>query len=60
MPRLKSGKAIKILTGPAAGTTCRSMTGAMLKATDEQRNEMKVGRGGVPNGWDFWKVSTGG
>ena len=60
MPRLKSGKAMRILTGPAAGITCRSMTGAMLKATEDQRNEMKVGRNGVPNGWDFWKVSTGG
>ena len=59
-PRLKSGRAIKILTGPAAGTTCRSMTGAMVKATEEQRHEMKVGRGGVPNGWSFWKVSKRG
>ena len=60
MPRLKSERAMRILTGPAAGITCRSMTGAMLKATEEQRSEMKIGRGGVPNGWRFWKVSTGG
>ena len=60
MPRLRSGRAMRILTGPAAGITCRSMTGAMLKATEEQRSEMKIGRNGVPNGWNFWKASKGG
>ena len=33
MPRYKSGRAIRILTGPAAGEVERSMSGAMLTAT---------------------------
>lgn len=55
-PRYKSGKALRILNGPAAGEIFHSMTGAMLKATEAQRRESNLGRKGVANGWDFWKV----
>jgi len=54
MPRLKSGKALKILTGPAAGKVCTSMSRAMLLATEQQREEQGLGKAGVANGWDFW------
>ena len=60
MPRYKAGKAVRILTGPRAGTLCRSLTGAMLKATEEQREEGGLRKKGVANGWDFWKVQKGG
>ncbi len=53
-PKHKTGKALKILTGPAAGVICRSPTGAMLKATEAQRKEQGLGRKGVANGWVFW------
>ncbi|MFW6118825.1 MAG: hypothetical protein ACOC7S_00665 [Planctomycetota bacterium] len=59
-PRYKSGKAIRILTGPAAGEVERSMSGAMLKATEKQREAGELGRKGVANGWDFWKVKEEG
>ncbi len=55
-PRYKSGRALKILTGPAAGTVHHSMTGAMLVATEAQREENELGRKGVANGWDFWEA----
>jgi len=55
-PRYKSGRALKILTGPAAGTIFHSMTGAMLAATKVQRHENDLGRKGVANGWDFWNA----
>ena len=55
-PQLKSGKALKILTGPAAGKVCRSVSGAMLQATEAQREANGLGRAGVANGWQFWKV----
>lgn len=55
MPRLKSGKALKILTGPAKGKVCTSMSRAMLDATEKQREEQGLGRSGVSNGWEFWK-----
>lgn len=54
-PKYGSGKALKILTGPAAGVICRSPTGAMLKATEVQRNQQGLGRKGVANGWAFWQ-----
>lgn len=56
VPRYKSGKAIRILTGPAAGEVERSMSGAMLTATEAQREENDLARKGVSNGWEFWKV----
>ncbi len=57
--RYKSGKALKILTGPAAGEVSHSPTGAMLKATEAQRQENNLGRKGIANGWLFWKVKGG-
>ena len=56
MPRLKSGKGLEILTGPAAGTVCKSMSRAMLEATKQQREQQDLGRSGVSNGWKFWSV----
>ena len=58
-PQLKSGKALKILTGPAAGKVCRSVSRAMLRATEAQREANDLGRKGVANGWEFWRVKTG-
>lgn len=55
-PRYRSGKALKILSGPAAGTISHSMTGAMLRATEVQRQENGLGRKDVANGWAFWKA----
>jgi hypothetical protein len=54
MPRYKSGRALRITTGPAAGEVERSMSGAMLTATEEKREENDLGRKGVSNGWEFW------
>lgn len=55
-PQYKSGKAIKILTGPAAGKIKSSMSGAMMLATERQREEEGLGRSGMSNGWDFWEI----
>ena len=60
MPRYKSGRAIRILTGPAAGEVERSMSGAMMTATEKQREENDLGRSGVSNGWKFWDVKEEG
>ena len=57
MPRYKSGKALRITSGPAAGEVERSMSGAMLTATKQQREENDLGRKGVSNGWEFWEES---
>jgi len=54
--RYKSGKAVRILTGPATDSVERSMSGAMLKATEKQRKASDLGKKGVSNGWKFWKV----
>jgi hypothetical protein len=53
-PGCRSGRAVKILIGPAAGQVCRSPTGAMLSATEQQRAEQGLGKKGVANGWSFW------
>ncbi len=55
-PRYRTGKALKIANGPAAGLVCHSPTGAMLKATEKQREENGLGRKGIANGWVFWEV----
>ncbi len=55
-PQYKNGRALRILTGPAAGKVTHSMTGAMLVATEVQRKEQGLGRRGVANGWGFWKL----
>lgn len=54
-PRHKSGSAVKVLTGPAAGKVFRSLSGAMLEATAQQRAEQGLGKKGVANGWAFWR-----
>lgn len=53
--RLKSGKQIRITSGPAQGMTCDSFSEAMLCATEIQRNEQSLGRKGTSNGWAFWQ-----
>lgn len=55
-PQYKSGKALKILNGPAAGEVAHSVSGAMLKATEAQRETNDLGRKGVANGWSFWSI----
>ena len=57
-PQYKSGRAAKLLTGPAAGMVFHSLSGAMLKATESQRAAQNLGRAGVANGWDFWRVEA--
>ena len=55
---LKSGRAVKVITGPVAGQTFRSMTAAMEAATAGQRQQLGLGQSkrGLPSsGWDFWK-----
>ena len=59
-PRYKSGRALKVLTGPAAGKVSSSYSGAMLTATEAQRQERGLGRKGVANGWAFWRAKGGG
>ena len=59
-PRYKSGRVLRILTGPAAGKVSSSYSGAMLKATEAQRQEQGLGRKGVANGWAFWRAKGGG
>jgi len=53
--RFRSGRALRVLCGPTAGKVFRSLSGAMLDATEEQRREQGLGRKGVSNGWAFWK-----
>ena len=57
-PRSKSGKALKIISGPSAGKTCKSMSQAMLEATTKQRGDQGLAKKGVANGWQFWKPTT--
>ena len=55
-PRHRSGRALKLLTGPAAGAVCRSFSGAMLRATESQRQEQGLGRKSAASGWGFWRA----
>lgn len=55
----KSGKALRILTGDAAGQISHSMSGAMLTATESQREQQGLGRKGLANGWSFWNAEGG-
>ena len=57
--RLKSGRQIRIDSGPAAGKVCDSYSEAMLVATERQRNEQNLNRKGVSNGWSFWRRVKG-
>ena len=52
--RLKSGKQLVLLDGPAKGQRFDSLTRALLAATVKQRETMKLGRSGATNGWEFW------
>ena len=52
--RLKSGKQIRITSGPAQGTVCDSFSETMITATDKQRTDQNLARKGVSNGWQFW------
>jgi hypothetical protein len=52
--KLKSGKQIRIASGPAIGEICDSFTEAMTRATEKQRERQNLGRKGVSNGWEFW------
>jgi hypothetical protein len=53
--KLKSGKQIRIASGPAIGEICDSFTEAMIRATEKQREKQNLGRKGVSNGWEFWQ-----
>ena len=53
--KLKSGKQIRIASGPAIGEICDSFTEAMIRATEKQREKQNLGRKGISNGWEFWQ-----
>ncbi len=52
--KLKSGKQIRLTSGPAQGVVCDSFSEAMIAATEQQRTDQNLGRKGVSNGWLFW------
>lgn len=57
-PSVKSGRAIQVTSGPAAGQVFRSPTGTMEAATQAHREQLSLGKSkkGLPlSGWDFWK-----
>ncbi len=53
--KLKSGKQIRLTSGPAQSVVCDSFSEAMIAATDRQRTDQNLGRKGVSNGWLFWE-----
>ena len=53
--KLKSGRQLKLLDGPAKGKRCDSFTKALLIATAKQRKETNLGRKQASNGWSFWR-----
>jgi len=55
-PRYKSGRAVRLTSGPAAGQVSPSLSGAMLKATQAQREAAGLGRMGASSGWKFWRA----
>ncbi len=58
-PQVKSGRSIRIASGPASGEVCITPTRAALQATEAYRQARNLGRsGGVTNGWTFWKART--
>jgi len=58
-PQVKSGRSIRITSGPATGEVCITPTRAALRATESYRQAHNVGRaGGVTNGWTFWRART--
>jgi len=55
-PRVKSGRSLRITSGPADGRICKTPTRAALEATEHYRQANNLGRsGGVTNGWTFWQ-----
>lgn len=53
----KSGRAMQVINGPAMGQIFKSLTAAMLGATEHQRKRIGQGesRKGLPvSGWSFW------
>ena len=56
-PKLKSGRALQVITGPVMGRIFKSMTAAMLAATARQRRRLGLkGKKGLPkSGWDSWQ-----
>jgi hypothetical protein len=52
--KLKSGRQIRITSGPARGVVCDSFSEAMIAATEKQRADQNLARKGVSNGWLFW------
>jgi hypothetical protein len=59
-PSVKSGRSLKITSGPAQGKICITPTRAAMEATEAYRQAHNLGRGGgVTNGWSFWQPRTG-
>jgi len=55
-PSVKSGRSLKLTSGPAYGRICITPTRAALEATEAYRQANNLGRGGgVTNGWTFWQ-----
>ena len=54
--KLKSGKQIRLVDGPAQGKRLDSFSKAALVATARQRRTMKLGRKGMSSGWSFWSA----
>ena len=58
-PQVKSGRSIRILSGPATDEVCLTPTRAALRATEDYREAHNLGRsGGVTNGWTFWQAQS--
>lgn len=59
-PSVKSGRSLKLTSGPAQGRICITPTRAAIEATEDYRQANNLGRGGgVTNGWTFWQPRTG-
>ena len=59
-PSVKSGRSLKLTSGPAQGRICITPTRAALESTEDYRQANNLGRGGgVTNGWTFWQPRTG-
>jgi hypothetical protein len=56
-PAVKSGRSLRITSGPAQGRVCLTPTRAAIEATEAYRQAYNLGRGGgVTNGWVFWQA----
>jgi DNA polymerase III subunit beta len=56
-PKLKAGRALQVITGPATGQVFNTLTAAMEGATAKQRRKLGLGKDkrSLPkSGWDFW------